>query len=132
MDYKKLSDELYDVVENIRLFLEKKLSWYGIIAFERLVKFFTIITSHIVIFLFLAMAMLFASFGAAYYLGNIFENPGYGFLIVGAFYLFVMFILILFRRRIFGPFVIRTFAQVLFKDEEMEDERLNKNKKTQS
>ena len=109
--------------ESLRKYLDTKLSYYGLLAFEKAVRLLTAFLGNGVIIVVLLIALLFLSGAGSVYVGNLLESQVLGLLITGAFYLLLALVLIIFRSRIFGPFIIRSLAEVFFQEDEDADEK---------
>ena len=123
MDGKSLLEHISGLQESLRKYLDTKLSYYGLLAFEKAVRLLTAFLGNGVIIVVLLIALLFLSGAGSVYVGNLLESQVLGLLITGAFYLLLALVLIIFRSRIFGPFIIRSLAEVFFQEDEDADEK---------
>lgn len=103
---------------SLRKYLETKLSYYGLAAFEKAARLLTALLGNGVVVAVLLIALIFLSGAGALYIGNLLGSMEIGLLITGAFYLLLALLLYIFRNRIFGPFIIRSLAEVFFQDDE--------------
>ncbi len=124
MENKNFSEIFAGIKKNLHIYLERKLTWYTLVGFEKLARLVTILTSNLIIFLFFLISLMFFSVGAAWMIGKQMQSIETGFFIIGGGYLFLMFVLTIFRRKIFRSFVIRVLASIFFKDEE-EDQKIS-------
>jgi hypothetical protein len=118
MEKNPIFDNISELKENLRLYLETKVSYYGITAFEKAVKVLTIITGNGFILLVMWIALIFFSGAVALYIGNLLQSIELGLLIVGGAYFLLGMILILFRNQIFSPVIIKILVNILFKDDD--------------
>ncbi len=118
MDVRALFEHISGLRENLHKYLETKISYYGLIAFEKAVRLLTTFIGNSVIIGAFLIALMFLSGAAALYIGNLLESFELGLLIVGGFFLLLTIILRVFRGRIFGPFIIRSLSDVFFKDDD--------------
>ncbi len=109
--------------DSLRKYLDTKLSYYGLLAFEKAARLLTAFLGNGVIIVVLLIALLFLSGAGSVYIGNLLGSQVLGLLITGAFYLLIALVLIIFRSRIIGPFVIRSLAEVFFQEDEDADEK---------
>jgi hypothetical protein len=123
MDGKSLLEHISGLQESLRKYLETKISYYGLLAFEKAAKLLTAFLGNGVVIAALLVALIFLSGAAALFVGNLLESIEAGLLIVGGFYLLLALILFVFRSRIFGPYVIRSLAEVFFQDDEEASEK---------
>lgn len=122
MENKTIFENISELKDNLRQYLETRISYYGISAFEKAVKIFTAITSRVFVILLLFVAIIFLSAAAAIYLGNLLESTELGLLIVGGLYLLLGIVFYAFRKKIFSPIIIRSLVDIFFNDDD-EDEK---------
>jgi len=122
MENKTIFENISELKDNLRQYLETRISYYGISAFEKAVKILTAITSRIIVSLLVVIALFFLSAAVAIYLGSILESTELGLLIVGGIYLLLGIVFYAFRKNIFSPIIIRSLVDVFFKDDD-EDEK---------
>lgn len=123
MENKTIFENISELKDNLRQYLETRISYYGISAFEKAVKIFTAITSRVFVILLIFVAIIFLSAAAAIYLGNLLESTELGLLIVGGLYLLLGIVFYAFRKKIFSPIIIRSLVDVFFKDDDDGDEK---------
>jgi hypothetical protein len=123
MENKTIFENISELKDNLRQYLETRISYYGISAFEKAVKILTAVTSRVIVSLLLVIALIFLSGAAAIYLGTLLESTELGLLIVGGLYLFLGIVFYAFRNKIFSPIIIRSLVDVFFKDDD-EDEKI--------
>ncbi len=118
MDVRALFEHISGLRENLQKYLETRVSYYGVIAFEKAVRLLTTFIGNSVIIGAFLIALMYLSGAAALYIGSLLESYELGMLIVGGFFLLLTIILRVFRGRIFGPFIISALAEVFFKDDD--------------
>ncbi len=118
MEGKELLAHIADLKDNLQKYLETKISYYGIVAFEKGVKVLGMFMANTVVMMAGFLAVLFLSGAAAIYLGTVLESYVIGMLIVGGFYLMMLLIFYVGRRRIFGRLAIRILINVFIKEDE--------------
>jgi hypothetical protein len=118
MEKNPIFDNISELKENLRLYLETKVSYYGITAFEKAVKILTIITGNGFILMVMWIALIFFSGAVALYIGSLLQSLELGLLIVGGSYFLLGMIFILFRNQIFSPIIIKILVNILFKDDD--------------
>ena len=109
--------------DSLRKYLETKISYYGLLAFEKAARLLTAFLGNGIVIAVLIIALIFLSLAAALFIGNLLESMEAGLLIVGGFYLLLALILYAFRSRIFGRYVIRSLADVFFQEDEEAPEK---------
>ncbi len=118
MEGKDLFSQIASTKDNIKSYIEAKSSYYGVLAFEKAVKFISRLLANIFLMMAGLLALLFLSGAAAIYLGQLLDSNLYGMLIVAGVYLLVLFVLIAARKRIFGRISIRIVRQVFVSDDD--------------
>lgn len=119
MDGKEILGHIASLKDNVRKYLETKISYYGILAFEKAVKLLSMIMANVVTIIFLLLALLFLSGAAALSIGMLLNSYILGLLIVGGFYLLMALFCVALRKRIFGRIAIRLVLK-MFIDEDPE------------
>ena len=119
MDGKEILGHIAGLKDNVRQYLETKISYYGILAFEKAVKLLSMIMANVVIITLLLLALLFLSGVAAISIGLLLESYPLGMLIVGGFYLLLSLFFLAMRKRIFGRMAIKILLKI-FMDEDAE------------
>jgi len=117
MEGKSFLDGLFGLREDLQNYLETKVSYYGLTAFEKAVRLLIVLLGNGIIVVTLLVAVFFLAGAGALYLGSLLESHTLGFLITGGFFLLVALLLMLFRKRIFGPCIIRSLANIFFTDD---------------
>lgn len=94
-----MSETVEDIVDSIESLLESAADYgktsYDLVKLKTIYKTSDVISSlipHAIVFLILMSFLLFLSLGLASYLGDIFGNDLYGFLVVAAFYGIIGFV----------------------------------------
>jgi hypothetical protein len=118
MDGKSFLDHLSGLQESLRKYLETKLSYYGLLAFEKAARLVTSLLGNAVALVLLFIGLVFLSGAGALYLGRVLGSLEYGLLAAGGFYLLLALIFYGFRRKIFGSCVVRHLAELFFHGEE--------------
>lgn len=123
MEKKSFFENISEIKDNIKIYLDAKVSLLIITAFEKAVRAFTSIISSVTILLFIVISFLFFSLAGALYIGKIAGSTELGLLVVGGIYLFLGFVFFLFRRQIFSRIIISYLTEVFFKDHDDENEK---------
>jgi hypothetical protein len=122
MGTKSFFENISSIKENIGLYIEKKISLYTLIGFEKAAKGLSTAISISTVIVFMIMALFFLSAAAAIYIGKLLEAIELGLLVVGGFYIFLGIIFFLFRKQIFSSLIITFLADVFFKNDDDENE----------
>lgn len=100
---------------DIKPYLENSEEYLKLRVFKLLMVSFTSFSRVLVIGGVSILALLFLSIAASVALGSALQNTTYGFLPVGAFYVFLAVILLLFRDRLDGS-VLKKFSKHFFEN----------------
>ncbi len=118
MEGKELLAHLADLKDNLQKYLETKVSFYGIVAFEKAVKVLGLFISQAFFAMAGFMVLLFLSGAAAMYIGGLLQSYVLGMAIVGGGYLLILLVFYLGRNRIFGRMAIRILLNIFIRDDE--------------
>lgn len=118
MERKSFSENISEIRENFRLYLESKISLYTLIGFEKAVKALTVIISSSTVVLFMVISFFFFSAAAAIYIGRLLESIELGLVTIGGFYFFLGIVFFLFKKPIFSRLIISFLVEVLFKSDD--------------
>ncbi len=118
MDGKELLSHITSLKDNLQKYLETKISYYGILAFEKAVKVLSMFMANIVFLLAGVLALFFISGAISVYLGVLLDSYWQGMLIVGGVYLVVLLVMFAWRRRIFGRAAIKILLGILMDEDE--------------
>ena len=78
----------------------------------------SVVVNSVLIFFISLCILLFISFAGAWWLGDIVESRAMGFLLVAAFYLLLIFILVLMRKKIISPFIRNTLIRKIYEEKD--------------
>jgi magnesium-transporting ATPase (P-type) len=118
MDGKEILGHIAGLKDNVRQYLETKISYYGILAFEKAVKLLSMIMANVVAITLLMLAMLFLSGAAALTIGELLNSYVFGMLVVGGFYLLLSLFFIARRKSIFGRLAIKILFKIFIDEDE--------------
>lgn len=120
MDGKELLEHISDLRDNLQKYLETKMSYYGMVAFEKAVRLLSLLMAQVVVLMAALLGLLFLSGAAAIYLGGLMGSLVWGMLVVGGFYVLMTFVLFAWRRSVFSRWAIRTLKGIFFSDDDSE------------
>lgn len=118
MEGKELLAHIAALKDNLQKYLETRVSYYGIVAFEKAVKVLSLFISQTFLLLAGFLALVFLSGAAAVYIGGLLHSYALGLLITGGFYLLLLLVFYAGRNRIFGRMAIRILLNIFVKDDE--------------
>lgn len=105
--------ELTKLFNDLKEYFEVKYDILRLEFTEKFVEFLTSFYSFFIIIVLVPLALLFFSFAAAFYLGEIFKSLPLGFVLVGGLYTFLILLFFLLKNRIIRRPLIK-FALNLF------------------
>ena len=74
-----------------------------------------VVNSFLIFFISLCI-LLFISFAGAWWLGDVTNNRALGFLLIAGFYLLIVFVLVLIRKKVISPFIRNTLIRKLYEE----------------
>ena len=118
MEAQNLKEDAKDVLNHASDYAE---TFYKL-SLVRLTKKISDVASGVVnsvlIFFISLCILLFISFAGAWWLGDVVENRALGFLLIAAFYLVLIFILVLMRKKIISPFIRNTLIRKIYEEKD--------------
>jgi hypothetical protein len=118
MEKHSVLNNISELKENLRIYLETKVAYFGMSALEKTVKLLTVFLSKGFVLLLLCISLLLFSAAASIYIGKLLQSIELGLLIVSGFFLLLGIVFYVFRERIFAPIIIHTLVNVLFQEDE--------------
>jgi hypothetical protein len=119
MEPDNLSNQFKQLLEQVKVYLNLRVSYLRLQVAEYLIKFFSGFVLWMVIFLFLFFVLVFGSFAFAYWFGDMTGKLSLGFLIVAGFYVLLAVLIYILRRQL----LTRPFARMIIS--QMELDKLN-------
>jgi len=78
----------------------------------------SVVVNSVLIFFISLCILLFISFAGAWWLGDIVQNRALGFLIIAGFYLLIILVLVLMRKKIISPFIRNTLIRKFYEEKD--------------
>jgi len=123
MDGKSFLDHISGLRESLQKYLETKLSYYGLLAFEKAARLVSSLLGNAVALVLFFVSLVFLSGAGALYLGRLLGSLEYGLLAAGGIYLLLALVFYGFRRKIFGPCVVRSLAELFFHGDQKDPDK---------
>jgi hypothetical protein len=76
-----------------------------------------VVNSFLIFFITLCM-LLFISIAGAWWLGDVVQNRALGFLLIAGFYLLIILVLVLMRKKIISPFIRNTLIRKIYEEKD--------------
>jgi len=78
----------------------------------------SVVVNSVLIFFISLCILLFISFAGAWWLGDIVQNRALGFLIIAGFYLLIILVLVLMRKKVISPFIRNTLIRKIYEEKD--------------
>ena len=78
----------------------------------------SVVVNSVLIFFISLCILLFISFAGAWWLGDITNNRALGFLLIAGFYLLIILVLILMRKKVISPFIRNTLIRKIYEEKD--------------
>ena len=123
MEKTRIADNISEVVDASKTYIEANLKLFKLSLLERLSKVVSLIISTTLVMLVGMLFVLFLSLSAAIFIGSLLNDMALGFLIMGLFFLVIVLFLWAKRKTLVLNPIIRTLNDIVFEDtENNEDE----------
>jgi hypothetical protein len=116
METDSLSSQIRQLLDEIKVYVNLRISYFRVIVAEFLIRFFSGLVLWMVIFLFLFFVLVFGSFAFAYWFGELTGKMSLGFLIIAGFYVLLAVLIFAFRR----PLIVRPFTKMIIDQMELD------------
>lgn len=109
-----LFDDLGNSKKEIQEYIEARLDLIKLQAAENISRMISNTAVIIILGLLSSLILIFLSFSAGYYLSSLLNSNVLGFLCVAGFYLLMLLIILLFRKKIIERPVIKSMVKIFF------------------
>lgn len=107
-------EEIGNIKKDIQEYIEARLDLLKLQAAENISKIISNTAVAIIIVLLLSLILFFLSFAAGYFMASVLHSNELGFLCVAGFYLLLMLIILIFRKKIIDRPVIKSVIKIFF------------------
>jgi|SRR5690606_36825069 len=115
--FSKLKENIREMQDQTHELIDSNLAYYKLWVFRVITKSSSTLFKILLIGVLLVMVFVFFSIAAAIAIGYALENYALGFLIMGAFYLLISFLIYIFRNKIEKP-IIEKLSEIFYNDED--------------
>jgi hypothetical protein len=122
MEKTRIADNISEVVDASKTYIEANLKLFKLSLLERLSKVVSLIISTTLVMLVGMLFVLFLSLSAAMYIGGLLESRTLGFLIMALIFLVIVIFLWVKRKTLVINPIIRTLNNIVFDDNENEED----------
>lgn len=122
MENTRIADNISEVIDASRKYIEANLKLFKLTLLERLSKVVSLIISTTLVMLVGMFFVLFLSLSAAVYIGDLFHSLALGLLTMALIFLVLTIILWIKRKSLIINSVIQNLNDIVFTEDELEDE----------
>lgn len=117
MALEELQENIEDIQENAKAYIESNIAYYKLWGFKVAMKSTTLIFKFALIAICLMIVLLFVSVAGALAIGNIVNSYVLGFLSVAGIYLVLVFFLFLIKDKIVEGPILEKFSEIFFNED---------------
>ena len=110
------SGEIGKLIQEIKEYIELKYDIARLDFTEKIVRIISVFLGIMTFFVVVPGVLMFFSFALAYYLGDILGANYWGFMVVGAIYLFFGIVFITFKKKFITKPIIKTLTEAILKE----------------
>jgi hypothetical protein len=116
MALEELKDNVEDIQENAKAYVESSIAYYKLWGFKVAMKSTTLILKFALIAICMMIVLLFMSVAAALAIGDLFDSYVVGFLIVAGIYFVLALLLFMIKDKIVEGPILEKFSEIFFND----------------
>lgn len=122
MENTRISDNISDVIDASRKYIETNLKLFKLSLLERLSKVVSLLISVTLVLLAGALFLIFLSLAAAVYIGDLLQSQALGYLIIAFIFLILVIFLWIKRKTLVIDHVIQNLNDIIFDDDRHEED----------
>lgn len=115
---KGISENFQEFINATQSFIESSISYHKLDLYKKVMKGVISGSHKLLLGFFMLISILFLSIAASIYLGDVLNNLALGYLVVGSFYLLMVFIVALFLKPIIEKSLLRKTSEQFFNTNE--------------
>jgi hypothetical protein len=116
MEAQNIKEDAKDIINHTTDYLETFYKLSLVRATKKASDIASGIVNSLLLFFTILCIILFASTAAAWWLGDLLDNPALGFLLVASFYLLLALILIMTRKKVISPFIKNSLISKIYEE----------------
>jgi ABC-type multidrug transport system fused ATPase/permease subunit len=116
MALEEITENLEDLQENTKAYIDKSIAYYKLWGFKVAMKSTTLALKFFLIAICLMIVLLFVSIAGALALGQLLGSYTYGFLIVAGIYMVLALLLFFVKDKIVEGPILEKFSEIFFND----------------
>ncbi|RIV44641.1 MULTISPECIES: hypothetical protein [Flagellimonas] len=113
MAFEDIKEQFSEAEHSAKSYVNNSIDFYRLKSFKSMMQGITMGAKVILIGSMVAMALLFLSISAAFWIGSSLDSNALGFLLVGGFYVLIGIIIFVFRQRLERP-LLEKFSKFYF------------------
>ncbi|MES2411053.1 MAG: competence protein [Bacteroidota bacterium] len=117
MMLEELKENVEDIQENAKAYIESNIAYYKLWGFKVAMKSTTLILKFLLIAICMMIVLLFMSVAAALAIGELMESYVVGFLIVAGVYFILAFLLYKIKDKIVEGPILEKFSEIFFNED---------------
>ncbi|MDX1652344.1 MAG: competence protein [Brumimicrobium sp.] len=117
MAFDELRDNVDDIQEEVKSYIDKNIAYYKLLGFKVVTKTTVMFVKYTLILLSFALVLIFGSIAAGLAIGEALDSNVLGFLIIAGIYLFIGIILLILNYKVVEGPLLRKFSDIFFKEE---------------
>lgn len=123
MENTRIADNISEVIDASRKYVEANLKLFKLSLLERLSKVVSLIISTTLVMMVGSLFVLFLSLSIAVFIGDLLNSRALGYLVMALFFLLIVIFLWIKRKTLVINPVIRSLNDIVFTDDEKEEEQ---------
>jgi sterol desaturase/sphingolipid hydroxylase (fatty acid hydroxylase superfamily) len=112
-----ISDNFKEFSTTTQDYIEYSIRYHKLDLFKKVMKAVVFSSYKIILGFFVFLALLFFSFAAAIYLGEVLESVALGYLIVSVFFILFVIVLSLFLKKVLENFLVKKASSQFFNED---------------
>jgi len=116
MAFEELKDNVDDIQENTKAYIESSMAYYKLWGFKVAMKSTTLMVKFFLISICMLIVLLFISVAGALAIGKLVDSYVFGFLIIAGIYLVLALLLFLVKDKVIEGPVLEKFSEIFFND----------------
>ena len=116
MAFDELKENVEDIQENTKAYIESSMAYYKLWGFKVAMKSTTLMVKFFLISICMLIVLLFISVAGALAIGKLLDSNVFGFLIVAGIYLVLALLLLLVKDKVIEGPVLEKFSEIFFND----------------
>ena len=117
MAFEKLTNSIDELNDNVKAFAHSNAAYYKLLIFKQSSKSAILLVMFLIVAFALSTAVAFISIGVAFAISAALEQPSAGFFIVGAFYLILIVLFVIFGKKPLTKFMLKKFSREIFNED---------------